>query len=128
MLNFKTVRVVDLDEWDGLVSETYGRIYNFQQQDDCKSRGTFGFSVPYPYSADYENHTVAEEVNGPEQGVSFAAWLARDPKQPLSDHDASYALNMWWERNFYPDVSMIINDLHAKGLIEAGDYMIDIDW
>jgi hypothetical protein len=25
-------------------------------------------------------------------------------------------------------VSMVINDLHAKGLLEAGDYMIDIDW
>ena len=35
---------------------------------------------------------------------------------------------LWWERNFYPDVSMIINDLHSKGLLPAGDYSIDIDW
>lgn len=23
---------------------------------------------------------------------------------------------------------MVANDLHAKGLIDAGDYTIDIDW
>lgn len=38
MLNIKTVKVIDLQEWDDLVSSTYGRPYNFQQQDDCKER------------------------------------------------------------------------------------------
>jgi hypothetical protein len=128
MLNFKNVRLVDLEEWDELVSETYGRPYTFQQQDGCKSRGTFEFSVPCDYPKDYENDTVVEKVNGPEEGVSFKAWLARDPKQPLSDDDASYAVNMWWDRNFYPHVSMVIDDLYAKGLIIRGDYLIDIDW
>jgi len=35
---------------------------------------------------------------------------------------------MWWERNFYPDVEMIANDLHKRGILEAGEYVIDIDW
>ena len=35
---------------------------------------------------------------------------------------------MFWERNFYPHVEMVMNDLHAKGLVEAGEYVIDIDW
>lgn len=34
-----------------------------------------------------------------------------------------------YERPYnYPDVQMIANDLHAKGLLEAGDYCIEIDW
>lgn len=26
----------EVDEWDNLVSSTYGRVYNFQQQNGCK--------------------------------------------------------------------------------------------
>ncbi len=74
------------------------------------------------------NDTVPEEINGDEMGVSFAAWLARDPKEWNGDpKDRSY-LDMFWERNFYPDIQMVANDLHAKGLLPAGDYLIDIDW
>ena len=63
-------------------------------------------------------------------GVSFKAWLERDPKQKLNadDCDCPSAITMWWERNFYPDVQMIANDLHSKGLLPAGEYVINIDW
>lgn len=64
-------------------------------------------------------------------GVSFKAWLNRAPKQGLScdpDGKKSWGISMWWERNFYPDVQMIANDLHAKGLLPAGNYIINIDW
>jgi hypothetical protein len=107
--------------------KTYGRTYNFQQQDDCKERGHVSLIVPSEAN-DYENETVPEVVNDPEMGVSFAAWLARDPKQPLKNQENDWELNMWWDRNFYPDVQMIANDLHAKGLLDAGEYSIDIDW
>jgi hypothetical protein len=30
------------------------------------------------------------------------------------------------ERNFYPDVQMVANDLYSKGLVAAGKY--EIDW
>ena len=72
---------------------------------------------------------VPEIVNHEEMGVSFKSWLARDPHKPLSSgREDSFGLELWWERNFYPDVQMIANDLHSKGLIESGDYVIDIDW
>ena len=122
-------KVISVQDWDDLVVTTYGRPYSFQQQDDCKERQRVHISIPdHPY--DYENETIPEVVNGDEMGVSFAAWLARDPEQKLNadDWDSPSAIIMWWERNFYPDVQMIANDLHAKGLIEAGDYVIDIDW
>lgn len=119
--------MIEVSDWDKLVSETYQRPYSFQQQDDCKPRGTFEFSVP-DQEYDFDNDTIPEIVNGSEMGVSFAAWLARDPKQPLSEQEYDWELGMWWERNFYPDVQMIANDLHVKGLLEAGEYTINIDW
>lgn len=64
-------------------------------------------------------------------GVSFNAWLSRDPKQQLNTTDSwavKYGLGMWCERNFYPDVSMVVNDLHTKGLLPEGDLGICIDW
>ncbi len=129
MLNIKNVKQISVHDWDDLVTETYGRTYSFQQQDDCKSRGQEHISVPAE-PEDYENDTVPEIVNHEEMGVSFKAWLERDPKQALNNPDEQYpwALDLWWERNFYPHVSMIINDLHEKGLLPAGEYEIDIDW
>ena len=130
MINVRTAQVIDVGDWDNLVTETYGRPYSFQQQDDCKERQRVSITIP-DTAYDYENDTVPEEVNGSEMGVSFAAWLARDPEQKLNtddEWDRENGLDMWWDRNFYPDVQMVANDLHAKGLIPAGEYEIDIDW
>ncbi|ADQ53339.1 hypothetical protein 65p331 [Aeromonas phage 65] len=124
----KSVTIMSVQEWDDLVSSTYGRDYSFQQQDDCKERQTVYFSCPHAYPYDYENDTVPEKVNHPEMGVSFKAWLERDPKTPIVGQTSDWELNMWWERNFYPEMSMIVNDLHDKGLLPAGDYGINIDW
>lgn len=128
-MKIRTEQVIDVQEWDALVTETYGRPYSFQQQDDCKSRGVVRFTVPDD-AYDYKNDTVPENVNDPQMGVSFAAWLARDPKQKLSNPDdqEDYCLTLWWDRNFYPEFQMVANDLHKKGLLAAGEYTINIDW
>ena len=127
MIRTRTEKLIDVQDWDNLVIETYGRPYSFQQQDGCKDRQLVSITVPDECD-DFENDTVPEIVNGDEMGVSFKAWLARDPKTPLPDRDDTFGLTLWWERNFYPDVQMIANDLYVKGLIEAGDYIINIDW
>ena len=128
MIRAQTVKLIDVHDWDNLVTETYGRPYSFQQQDGCKDRDLVSITVP-DECEDFENDTVPEIVNGDEMGVSFKAWLARDPKTPLiEDRDDTFGLTLWWERNFYPDVQMVANDLYEKGLIEAGDYLINIDW
>ena len=124
----RTEQVIDLKDWDKLVMETYGRPYSFQQQDDCKDRGHHYITVPCLYPMDYDRDTVPEIVNHKTMGVSFKAWLERDPNQKLPNREETWALSMWWERNFYPEVDMIVNDLHSKGLLDAGEYMIDIDW
>lgn len=128
MIKFKTQRVIEVQDWDDLVQKTYGRPYAFQQQDGCKDRGVERITVPTTWTNDYEEDTIPEVVNGDEMGVSFKAWLERDPTQKIPDQSADYQLELFWERNFYPHVSMIANDLHAKGLIEAGEYTINIDW
>lgn len=128
-MKIKTQKVIEVQDWDEVVQKTYGRPYSFQQQDGCKSRGTFVFNVP-DKAEDFENDSIPEIVNHEKMGVSFAAWLKRDPKQKLSDPECQqdYCLTLWWERNFYPDIQMIANDLHAKRLLKAGEYMIDINW
>jgi hypothetical protein len=127
MIKTKTKQVIDVGDFDNLVTETYGKPYNFQQQDGCKERQQVDITVP-DEAYDYENDAIPEEVNGEEMGVSFEAWLARDPDEWSIKGDYPYRISLWWERNFYPDVQMILNDLHAKGLFPAGEYTIDIDW
>ena len=123
--------MIEVNEWDDLVIETYGKPYNFQQQDGCKERSLYHFSLPMngPSSWEYENDSIPETL-GSDMGVSFKAWLARDPKQELNAEDwkSPSAITMWWERNFYPNVDMIANDLHKRGLLPSGDYVINIDW
>lgn len=129
-LKLKTRTVIEVQDWDDLVISTYGKPYSFQQQDDCKPRDVHYLTVP-DSADDYDNDTVPEVVNHRDMGVSFKAWLERDPKQQLDsddEWDRKHGIDLWWRRNFYPDVQMIANDLHAKGLIEAGKYLINIDW
>lgn len=131
MIKIRDQKIIDVSDWDDLVEATYGRTYSFQQQNDCKGRGLEYVTVPVEYPYDYGNDSLPEKVNGDKMGVSFAAWLARDPKQELNtddEWDRKNGLRLFWERNFYPSVDMVINDLHAKGLLEAGEYAIDIDW
>lgn len=130
MIKTSKKSVIDVSDWDNLVQSTYGRVYSFQQQDGCKDRGKEYITVPVEYPEDYENDTLPEIVNYEDMGVSFKAWLERDPTQKLSNQgdQEEWHRDLWWERNFYPHVDMIINDLHEKGLLPKGDYMIDIDW
>lgn len=128
MLKYTEKKFIEVQDWDNLVVKTYGRPYAFQQQDGCQSRGTFNITIPSP-ADDFENTTIPEIVNHRERGVSFTAWLERDPNQPVdkTEYGSSFT-DLWWYRNFYPDIQMVANDLHSKGLIKAGEYTINIDW
>jgi hypothetical protein len=121
--------MIKVQDWDGLVEETYGRPYSFQQQDGCKDRGIFKLTVPEEWE-DNDVDSIPDKVNGREMGVSFKAWLARDPKEWNGDPEdnSEWCIRLFWERNFYPNVQLIANDLHAKGLLPAGEYIINIDW
>lgn len=128
-MKYKVVKMINVSDWNELVSETYGRPYNFQQQDGCKSRGIYHLTVPSDFDDDYMNETIPEVVNGDIMGVKFETWLSRDPTQLLPPpDDKDYCLELFWERNFYPDIDTVANDLYKRGLIEEGEYIINIDW
>lgn len=118
MLEYELVKFVNVGDWDNLVQETYGRPYNFQQQDGCKERQVIDITVP-TYEEDYEDS---------DKGVSFKTWLERDPNEPIPNEEYRWQRDLFWERDFYPNISMLINDLYSKGLLEEGEYKIDIDW
>lgn len=126
-LPFSMRKLVEVQDWDSLVSKTYGKPYNFQQQEGCKLRGVHHLTIPGE-AYDFENDLVPEVINGAEMGVNFDAWKRRDPTAPVGDRTDQWAIDLFWSRNFYPDVQTLANDLHARGEVEAGDYIINIDW
>lgn len=152
MLKYKNERIVQVRDWDNLVEKTYGKPYCFQQQEGCKGRGIHHLTVPSQWTGDSEmNDSIPEVINDEHKmGVKFDVWLKRDPNEPLNPskqqlkqcpyyhgksendeikwkQDKSH-IHMFWERNFYPDIYTVANDLYEKGIIEKGDYIINIDW
>lgn len=119
--------MIEVYDWDTLVEKTYGKPYSFQQQEGCKSRGTFELTIP-DSAQDFKNKSVPDIINGDKMGVSFKAWLKRDIKEWNGDDGDAFMVDLFWQRNWYPDVQMVANDLHKRGLIEAGEYVINIDW
>lgn len=130
MLKTKNVTVIDCSDWDNLVRKVYQKPYCFQQQDGCKERGVAYLTVPAENNDEYMNDSIPEVVNGSEIGVKFDVWLARDPNQLLKDEPdcSAFDIQLFWGRSFYPDLQTIANDLHKKGMVDAGEYMINIDW
>jgi len=126
----KTIIDISVHEFDELVRKTYGKkYYGFQQQDGCKERQVFRITVPVAEPNDYskdDTKLVLDKmrINSEYMGVDFETWVNRIDAFYFKDSDDS----LWWYRNFYPHVDMILNDLHSKGIIEAGEYHIDIDW
>jgi hypothetical protein len=134
-MKIRTEKVIAASDWDSLVEKTYGRKYILQQQEGCMERRRIHITIPDMDNVndDYMNDEIPEIINHDIMGVKFSKWLERDPKQNLKDEAKGervdqWGIDLWWERNFYPDLQTVANDLHLKGLIEAGNYTIDIDW
>lgn len=124
MLEYRIKKIITSYDLDDLIRETYGKPYCFQQQNGCKNRGTAYITVPVLNPFNYSNDLLDFQINGEEMGVSFKTWL----NTTVEEVNYIHRNNLWWERNFYPNLDMIVNDLYEKGLIEAGDYLIEIDW
>lgn len=128
MLKTITKQIIDVDDFDNLVKKTYNKIYSFQQQDDCKSRQMVSISVPIKKPEDFGTTEIPFEVNGEKKGVNFEIWLKTNPDDTQKYFKEKYENELFWKRNFYPSIEIILNDLHSKGLIESGSYLINIDW
>ena len=151
MIKLNNKKLIEVDDWDNLIQETYGKPYNFQQQDGCKSRGIETIKIPGElWGEDDMREEIPEIINGKEEiGVKFETWLNRDPKSPLNPTDRQlrdcnyywgkttedaekwknnpHNIQLFWERSFYPHIQTVANDLYEKGLIEEGTYSINID-
>ena len=154
MIKVRNVKIINVFDWDKLVSNTYKKTYSFQQQQGCQPRGIVKITIPNENWEEEEmNNKIPEIINGEgsnNMGVKFDVWLSRDCNEPLNPtkedlkicnyywgkndedlkkwcEDKSH-ISMFWERNFYPCLQSVANDLHKKGLIEEGEYSIEIDW
>lgn len=139
----KQVHYLSDSEWDAFVSEVYGKPYCLQQQDDCYPNGsTKRFTVdakdvgvapnpdywvhPRDYCFEIKPTDSLDDIE--EQGVGLDAWLARDPKEPLPVQVYDHELELFWQHNFYPVFDDVVTDLASRGLLEPGEYVIDISW
>ena len=130
MLKVSSRKLIELRSWDKLVEETYGKPYSFQQQDGCQERGLVVINISKEEVEDTHPENIPFEINGSEMGVSFKTWLKTTTDDINKDNPESYPgqNNLFWERNFYPDLQVVANDLCRKGLVEPGEYSINIDW
>lgn len=77
----------------------------------CGQETLYAFTVPVQPIGDHW------------QAVSLSEWLAADPPA-----DGDWKEELRWKREFYPEMEDVVNDLHTKGLIEAGDYALHVWW
>lgn len=136
-MKIKNIKMIDVSDWDNLVKRTYNKTYSFQQQDGCQDRGIINITIPdISYNEAKMNDKIPYVINGEKMGVKFKVWLNTSTEEidaKFEDKNGkkeSYpgANLLFWERNFYPDLQTVANDLHEKGLVESGDYTINIDW
>lgn len=123
MLKYRTEKVVDSFDLDRLVQDTYGKGFCYQQQDGCKSKGSEVWDIPTKFSGVHLD-VKPEDVKNTTYGTTFKTWLESD----LYEHFPNKEVGLKYERNFYPPLGDVLNDLHSKGLIEEGRYRIVIDW
>lgn len=132
-LNIRTMQMIHVNDWNNLVTNVYGKPYSLQQQMDCLDRRLYvKIEVPDKYADRDErcmNDDIPEYLGGHYMGVKFKTWLERDPKKPLAGCEDFGGTDgeLFWHRNFYPNLGTLVNDLHAKGHIPAGTYHIEID-
>ncbi|TDP29888.1 hypothetical protein [Nocardia ignorata] len=123
-LTGRTVTLIHESEFSKLVTETYGRPYRFQQQDGCRwgQDTVYLFDVPHPEGG-WES---IEEFRGCyAEGVPTVEEWANTP---IGDYEHSWQTELHWRREFYPPFEAVIDDLHARGLIDAGSYGLHIWW
>lgn len=129
-IKISSKKFIEVNDWDKLVIDTYGKPYSFQQQNGCKERGVSYLTIPSNFTNDEDfSDSIPEVINGEEMGVKFDVWLNTDPVTHKTNNNwDDWEVTLFWERNFYPCVYTLANDLYNKGLIEVGEYAIDIDW
>lgn len=167
MLPTKTAQVIWEKDFSDLVVETYGRLYQLQQQEPMMAQNSYlPISVPDAWtSARDEDHVRvreweaerreaegklgirhASEYSQHPQWPTFQEWLDADPTASVPWKYESYSdgrkeqerpdwcrpgglyHGLWWTRVFFPPLGEVIADLHKRGLLDEGDFLIHAWW
>jgi hypothetical protein len=124
-LKIEDVKLIWESELSELVTKTYGRPYSLQQQDEMMAQDTI-LRVRVPEGLEPWNESYDENPEGYTPLPTLARWAATET--PAEHRFPSYREEMWWHRNFYPCRDEVLGDLHDKGLLPAGDYVIHCWW
>lgn len=153
MISKQSWTVIDEREFSELVSKTYGRPYRLQQQGEGIGNG----NVVHVEVPSEPSGFLGTNDNG-DPLPDFQTWLDRDETASVPDpttemlkkhnednkHKPDFEKilipedkqslpgglthQLWWTRDFYPPLESVLTDLHAKGLLDAGDYTIHAWW
>lgn len=121
MVKYKVVRQIDCWDWDEYIKTHYNKPYKFQQQAGCRDRGSVAITVPADPDDDFDDDWRSKQV-------SLQEWIDAEFDGSFDNTIEEYRTKLEGNRNFYPPLAEVINDLYDKGLLEAGDYEIIVDW
>jgi hypothetical protein len=120
-MRIKSVKLIDETEFSQLVREAYGRPYRLQQQDHCMGQN------------EIELITIPDEGIDIDDPQRFEEW--RDAEAPESrgvdqfgDMRWDWEVELHWEREFYPPLQELVNDMYERSLLPQGDYAIRAYW
>jgi hypothetical protein len=119
-MRIENVKLIGETEFSRLVSETYGRPYQLQQQDNCMGQD------------EIERVTVPDEGIDIDDDARFAEWRDADVPDPVGvlhgETRWDWEVELYWQREYYPPLQELVNDLHERGLLPQGDYVIHASW
>lgn len=146
-LKVVTKQIIDESDFSKLVSDTYGRPYRLQQQEPLMNQDSYmPIQVPNDWHAADKDHARLRKwieenppqyVDGQEPTYpSFKEWLDRDANAYVGGRDmyegwgdpGGFWYTLWWERAFFPPLGEVIDDLHKRGLLDEGEYLIHAWW
>lgn len=107
MIKFEEVRMVDSSEIDRVVESIYQLPFNYQQQ-----------NIENDIKDSFEYWIVPREDRYLE-GLSIEEWTKED-KPNTPNYKRTF------ERTIYPDFQQVLNELHRRGLMPEGKYIISI--
>lgn len=119
ILKGETVQVIWEHDFNKVVQSVYGKPYVFQQQGDMLlgQNGYYPFTV---HSAEKYQQWDATEID-----AELTRWLSAEPPQ----NARAFTIQLWWERENYPDIDVILYDLaYRRGLMASGRYALHVWW
>jgi hypothetical protein len=141
MIKYTNKRVISVHDWDRLVTEVYGRTYNFQQQDGCQSRGTYELSISTEEIDDSDSETDSDDenfeevkvlkINIPSDNDSLSSQINLDINNDLTELDDNFLDNESEtdENNLEEDITLeeVPNNLEDNLKIDLKKISINLE-